>query len=77
MKVLITNLDVKVGPLALKPQSVDNFYEAGQGGFREDPLSNKNVSLNMSRIHCLHCFSFQEIISETKNILMLERGRFL
>ena len=37
MKVLITNLDVKVGPLALKPQSVDNFYEAGQGGFREDP----------------------------------------
>ena len=44
MKVLITNLDVKVGPPALKPQSVDNFYEAGQGGFREDPLSNKNVS---------------------------------
>ena len=71
----ITNLDVKVRPPALKPQSVDNFYEAGQG---RPPLSNKNVSLNMSRIHCLHCFSFQEISSETKkqtkNILMPERA---
>ena len=37
----ITNLDVKVRPPALKPQSVDNFYEAGQG---RPPLSNKNVS---------------------------------